>query len=387
MSKSFFRYEDVPLLMASSGEAPVLVFANNATLNVTQAAAPKHFVDDYAISFALQSEDISFVGEEEKTFLMGPPMAPGVKLPQSIEVIKSGSRISYPSGQSLLVAEDVYPGEYYIKVKSTGDTLLRHGEDIEHGEVEVLRNYAAGGAARGTLAVTYYMNTGNIHSFFDVTGLIDPNVYPQVNEGKVTGCLGDYFFDNAYIRDMNFSAQPFQVIQTSVNLDIYGTLRYVEGNAQSIIESYGNASPPLREGQRTVPHAIGTNIEGLPGVGMKYPLSFSYSIAATRNPVFGLPISGNSDEGGEIPVRVAKEQITITANVQGENLDPYLKITGKRADLTIKLEDIGFSEEFTDNNFGNLKDFKIYGVLDSNNLRVAEGGFLAGSATIKQAYR
>ena len=93
---------------------------------------------------------------------------------------------------------------YYIKVKSTGDTTLRYNEDVPHGETEVLRNYAAGAAAKGALAITYYMNTGNIKSFFDVTGLMDSSVYPQVNEGKVTGCLGDYFFDNAYIREMSF---------------------------------------------------------------------------------------------------------------------------------------------------------------------------------------
>ena len=387
MSKPFLRYEDVPLLLASSGQDPVLVFANNATLSVAQPLGAKHFTDDCAISFALQTGDITFVGEEEKTFLMGPPAGPGIKLSDSIEVVKSGSKIVYPGGQSLLVAQDVYPGDYHITVQSTGDTVLRYEEDIEMGEIEVLRNYAAQEAAKGTLAVTYYMNTGNIHSFFDVSGLIDPDVYPQVQEGKVTGCIGDYFFDNAYIRDLSFQAQPFQVIQTSINLDIYGTLRYVEGNGTEIIYNYDKVCPRLREEQLTVPHGMTTNVDGLSDVGIKYPLGFSYSIAATRNTVFELPISGNLDESGEIPTRVSKENIVISANIQGNNLSPYLKITGKRADLTINLQDIGFSKEFTDNNFGKLNEFKIYGVLESNNLRVSEGGFLEGSVSVKQEYR
>ena len=199
MSKVFFRYEDVPLLMASEGQEPVLVFADNATLSASQPINARKFVDDHQISFALQSGDIYFNGAHASGFLMGPPNGPGIKLPNSIEVIKSGSKISYPGGQSLIVNEDVYPGDYHIKVRSTGETTLRYSEDIEYGEVETLRNYSAEGPTKGNLSITYYMNTGNIHSFFDVTGLIDPAVYPQVNEGRVTGCLGDYFFDDAYM--------------------------------------------------------------------------------------------------------------------------------------------------------------------------------------------
>ena len=47
MSKPFLRYDDVPLLMASEGEEPILVFANNATLNVSQQLNVKQYVDDY----------------------------------------------------------------------------------------------------------------------------------------------------------------------------------------------------------------------------------------------------------------------------------------------------------------------------------------------------
>ena len=103
------------------------------------------------------------------------------------------------------------------------------------------------------------------------------------------------------------------------------------------------ACPPRREGQLTVPHAMNTTVDGTSDVGLRYPLNFSYSISATRTPSFDLPISGNSGEAGQFPSRVSKEGITITAQLGGEKLDPYLKITGKRADLTINLRDIGFS--------------------------------------------
>lgn len=383
MSKAFFRYEDVPLLMASEGQSPVLVFADNATLSASQPIDATKFVDDHQISFALQSGDIKFTGAYESGFLMGPPNGPGIKFPNSLEVLKSGSKISYPGGQSLIVSEDVNPGDYHIKVRSTGVTTLRYSEDIENGEIETLRNYSAGGPTKGNLSITYYMNTGNIQSFFDVTGLIDSTIYPQVNEGRVTGCLGDYFFDDAYIREMSFSAQPFQPIQTSVNLDVYGNIRYVAGNAESITSNYGS----LRDQQRTVPSSVNTTIEGSSEVGISYPLSFTYSISADRKTSFQVPVSGNEDPGGELPSRVTKEAINITAKINGERLDPFLKITGKRADLNIKLSDIGFNESFTDNNFGVLKEFKLYGVIDSSNLSVSDAGYLQGGATVKQSYR
>jgi len=408
MSKPFLRYEDAPLLLASEGEDPVLVFANNASLTANQPIDAKKYVEDYQISFARQTGDIYFTGAHESGFLMGPPLGPGTRLPQSIEIIKSGTRISYPSGQKLFVAEDVFPGDYYIKVRSTEATTLRLKEDVENGEIEVYRNYAAQGPVRGNLALTYYMNTGNIDSFFDITGLVDSKAYPRINEGRVTGCLGDYLFDNAYIRDISFSAQPFQIIQTSVNMAVYGNIKYVEGNAKRITDTYTSRDPHcnpsgLRQDQRTVPHAINTKIGGAQDAGINYPLNFSYSIAVNRNPSFTVPVSGDEDPLGEIPTRVTKEAITITARIQGEKLDPYLKITGKRADLTVELSDIGFSKEFTDNNFGLLKKFHLegnlvypqpkpallqdYGVVDEDALSVSEGGFLQGSATIKQAYR
>ena len=37
---------------------------------------------------------------------------------QSIEVIRSGQKIAYPNGQSLIVAKDLEAGDYHIKVRS-----------------------------------------------------------------------------------------------------------------------------------------------------------------------------------------------------------------------------------------------------------------------------
>jgi hypothetical protein len=399
MSKPFYRYEDVPLLIASEGQEPVMIFANRAGLSASQPIQAKKFVDDYNISFALQDEDIYFSGAHESGFLMGPVGGPGVKIPESIENILSGSRISYPGGQSLYTTKDLHPGDYHINVRSTGETLLKFDRDIEYGEVEVLRSYAAGGIVRGSLDITYYMNTGNLHTFADLTGLLDPNVYPQVDESKITGSFGDYIFEDAYLRELSFSAQPFEIIEANLSLDIYGRMIYQSGLSESITNNYGC----IKETQLTVPHAINTKIEGSNDVGINYPLSFDYRISSRRTPEVPIPLSGKMDQDGELPTRVTKEDIDISIRIQGEKLDPFLKISGQRANVVVKLSDIGFSKDFTDNNQGLLKEFNLdgslvhpelpsqelkdYGVVEEDNLTVSEGGFLQGTATIKQSYR
>jgi len=399
MSKPFFRYEDVPLLLAAEGQDPVMVFANRASISASQPLEAKKFIDDYNISFADVSEDVVLSEGDIVDFLLGPPGGPGMKIPESVELIKSGQKIAYPNGQALYVEQDAYAGDYHIKVKATGDTKLDVNKDVPYGEIDALRTYAAQGEIRGRLNITYYMNTGNIHSFADLTGLMDPNIYPQVNESKITGSIGDYKFHDAYLSEMSFSAEPFQVIETNLDLDIYGKMEHVEGWSERVFEDYNC----IREVQYTVPHAMNTKIYGANSVGIQHPLSFNYSIYANQIPEIPLPISGLVDEDGELPTRVAKNEIDITIDLEGERLDPFLKITGQRADVTISLSDIGFEEEFTDNNFGKLKEFKLagnlvlpdavpqeleqYGVVDQDALVVSEGGFLRGRASVRQSYR
>lgn len=397
--KPFYRYEDVPLLLAPEGGDPVMVFANSASISANQPIEARKFVDDYNISFAFQKEDIHFTGAHESGFILGPPSGPGEKMAQSIEVIRSGQKIAYPNGQSLIVAKDLEAGDYHIKVRSTGEMKLDLREDVPYGEVEVVRNHSARGPVRGRLNFSYYMNTGNLHTFADLTGLLDPKIYPQVNEAKMTGCLGDYVFNDIYLTEMSFSASPYKPIEAEANLDVYGKMEYVEGLADKITSNY----ECLKQNQISVPHAVRSEILGTNDVGIQYPLSFDYNISANRIPEIPIPISGNSDLDGELPIRVTKNEIDITINLQGEKLDPFLKITGQRADVTIRLHDIGFSKDFSDNNQGKLKEFRLlgnlvlpeevpeelkqYGVVDQDALTVSEGGFLRGRATVRQSYR
>ena len=68
MAKPFYRYEDVPLLLASEGQEPVMVFANRASISASQPLEAKKFAEDYNISFANVFEDVEFKGVEKVSF-------------------------------------------------------------------------------------------------------------------------------------------------------------------------------------------------------------------------------------------------------------------------------------------------------------------------------
>jgi hypothetical protein len=263
----------------------------------------------------------------------------------------------------------------------------------------VLRTYSANSEVKGRLNVTYYLNSGNLDTFADLTGLVDPKIYPQVNENKITGSLGDYKFHDAYLTELSFSAKPFEIIEANLSLDIYGKMEYHEGWGEEVI----NSSECLKAWQYTVPHAMNTKIYGSNGVGIDYPLSFDYSISARREAEVPVPLSGLIAEDGELPTRVCKNEIDISVTIEGEKLDPFLKISGQRADVRIVLSDIGFDESFSDNNYNKLNEFRLngslfipeavplqlqqHGIKNEDMLSVSEGGYLKGRATIKQSYR
>ncbi|MGY8817448.1 MAG: hypothetical protein ACKVHB_06755, partial [Pseudomonadales bacterium] len=107
MSKPFYRYEDVPVLLATKGSEPIMVFASSAGLSASQPIEAKKFLEDHNISFALQTGDVHFTGAYESGFLMGPRNGPGVRMSESVETIPSGYKIAYPGGQSLYLTEDL----------------------------------------------------------------------------------------------------------------------------------------------------------------------------------------------------------------------------------------------------------------------------------------
>ena len=375
----YIRYEDVPVVIGSLDKDPEFIFANNISFDISQSLEPKRFLDDYVISLA-HTGDLEFSAGDVKTVLMGPPFGPGMKLPSSIETIPSGTLVSFPTGNSLYVESGVGSGDYYVKLRAKEDTLLSLETDMANGEFEVTRNYSTTSPVKGSLSIEFFLNTGTVQSFFNLTGLLGNEIYPKINETKITGFFGNFFFDNGYIESLSFSARAFSPYLANASIALFGNLRYDEDNIDNF---YSN---PDFNKQKTLPHSVGTQVSGLNYVGMDSITAFSYSIDCARSYGFEMPTGGNSSESGTVPVRGSKKEIDINCRLMGNNLNPYLTLSGKRAQIKVNVEDIGF-KKFTDQSSALLHQFETYGVIQSENISAGAGGYLEGSVTTKQTYR
>ena len=375
----YIRYEDVPVVIGSLDKDPEFIFANNVSLDINQSLEPKRFLDDYVLSLA-HTGDLEFTAGDVKTVLMGPPFGPGMKLPSSIETIPSGTLVSFPTGNKLYVESGVGSGDYYVKLRAKEDTLISLETDMANGEFEVIRNYSTTSPIKGSLSIDFFLNTGTVQSFFNLTGLLGNEIYPQVNETKITGFFGNFFFNDGYIESLSFSTRAFSPYLANASIALFGNLRYDENNIDNF---YSN---PDFNKQKTFPHAVGTQISGLNYVGMDSITAFSYSIECSRSYGFEIPTGGNSSESGVVPVRGSKKQIDINCRLAGNNLNPYLTLSGKRAKIKVNVEDIGF-KKFTDQSSGLLHMFEVYGPINSQSMTVSEGGYLEGNVSVDQAYR
>ena len=375
----YIRYEDVPVVIGSLDKDPEFIFANNISLDINQSLEPKRFLDDYVLSLA-HTGDLEFTAGDVKTVLMGPPFGPGMKLPSSIETIPSGTLVSFPTGNKLYVESGVGSGDYYVKLRAKEDTLISLETDMANGEFEVIRNYSTTSPIKGSLNIDFFLNTGTVQSFFNLTGLLGNEIYPQVNETKITGFFGNFFFNDGYIESLSFSTRAFSPYLANASIALFGNLRYDENNIDNF---YSN---PDFNKQKTLPHAVGTQVSGLNYVGMDSITAFSYSIECSRSYGFEIPTGGNSSESGVVPVRGSKKQIDINCRLAGNNLNPYLTLSGKRAKIKVNVEDIGF-KKFTDQSSGFLHMFEAYGPINSQSMTVSEGGYLEGTVSVDQAYR
>lgn len=375
----YIRYEDVPVVIGSLDKDPEFIFANSLSFDISQSLEPKRFLDDYVLSLA-HTGDLEFAAGDVKTILMGPPFGPGMKMPSSIEYIPSGTPVSFPTGNRLYVESGVASGDYYVKLRAKEGTLLSLDTDMANGEFEVIRNYSTTSPIKGSLSIEFFINTGSLQSFFNLTGLLGDEIYPKVNETKITGFFGNFFFDNGYMESLSFSTKAFSPYLANASIALFGNLRYDKDN----IDNFYN-NPDFNK-QKTLPHAVGTKVSGLNYVGMDSITAFSYSINCSRSYGFEIPTGGNSSESGIVPVRGSKKEIDINCRLMGNNLNPYLTLSGKRAEIKVNVEDIGF-KGFSDQSSGLLHQFDAYGVIGKEDLSVSQGGFLEGSVNIKQTYR
>ena len=227
----YIRYEDVPVVIGSLDKDPEFIFANNISLDINQSLEPKRFLDDYVLSLA-HTGDLEFTAGDVKTVLMGPPFGPGMKLPSSIETIPSGTLVSFPTGNKLYVESGVGSGDYYVKLRAKEDTLISLETDMANGEFEVIRNYSTTSPIKGSLNIDFFLNTGTVQSFFNLTGLLGNEIYPQVNETKITGFFGNFFFNDGYIESLSFSTRAFSPYLANASIALFGNLRYDENNIE-----------------------------------------------------------------------------------------------------------------------------------------------------------
>jgi hypothetical protein len=385
----FLPYEDVPLYLSVNGGEGEYIFAESASLSVSQPLEVTRQTDDNLIQICefgfgqnMQYSSPNFISGVNHSVCLGPTDGPPKPLATSIFKIPSGTKVSFPNNKNLYFTHDVSPeGDDFIvdlHAKSGGWTLTE--EESQSGYFEPIFNYVSTGPVQGSLDVSFYPNTGNLKSFFNITGLSDPLKYPPIDEEKITGFLGDFAFHNAYLTSYGFALQPNGISQASASFVIFGELT----KNSSLTSNY--YSSDLYQ-QQSIPHGETSQIVGHSPLGLNHPIAFSYSMNVQRNAIFLSP-TGIDHAEGRIPVRVTKSNTNIQLTIDGDNLDPNILsegFNGKRANITAELSDLNY-DGFSDNSNGLMNKFSCSGVITSQSLSVSSAGYLNGSISVNQSY-
>ena len=371
---------------SSIGDAEY-IFASSASLSVRQPSAPKRYVDDNKIricqfgngeagSFPFTSP--TFTNGSTSIACFGPTSGPPKPLSTSIFKIPKDTKITFPNQKHLYFDHDVFPDgyDYLARLRSTsGSWTLTEGE-AQSGYFEPIYDYSTTGPAVGTLDVSFYPGTDNLESFFNITGITRPQVFPPLGEDKITGHLGDFKFSDAYLKSLKFSVGSNAIVSASASFDIYGPLV----KDTNLTSNYYDTTNMYQ--QKSIPHGQNSEIIGTTALGINHPISFNYNINVERVPRIKL--------GDSIPSRVSKKATTIEMSVAGNNLDPSLltdAVSGKRANLTVFLKDLNYQNFTGDNTFGLMKTFNCSGIIESQSLSVSSDGYLNGSISVKQHLR
>jgi hypothetical protein len=227
--------------------------------------------------------------------------------------------------------------------------------------------------------VSFYVNSGNLPNFFNITGLSNPATYPPIDEERITGFLGNFRFDNAYLKTFSFSLSPNSISRANASFEIYGTLT----EDTSLIPDYYSSS--LYQ-QQSVPHGMGSEVVGVTDHGVSHLTNFSYSMKVNRLAKFSLGTGDRTSSQGLIPTRVAKLDTNISMSLEGESINPNIfsdDFGGERANVTVSLKDLNYSN-FEDNSQGLMSTFKCSGIVVDQSLQVSNQGYLKGSISLDQ---
>lgn len=406
---SFLPFEDVPLYLGVHGHSGHFIFAESASLSVSQPLSVSRQIDDnilqiasYGLGTNMVYAPLNFTPNANTMVVLGPTNGPPQPLATSISMISGDSKITFPRNKELFFSDDIEPNgsNYIIRLYSTSGFNLT-AEEAQSGVFNPQYRYHSQGPAVGSLDVNFYFNTGNLLSIFNITGQSDPSIFPPIDEERITGYIGNFRFSHAYLKSLNFSLSPNSLSQASASFDIYGTLE----EDDTIVDEYFNSD---LYAQQSVPHGQESQIIGTSDLGIDHPVSFQYSINVERTPRYGIPnridysnaklsndrSNDNASYGNFlVPDRVTKKRTTIQMSVEGEGLNPEILedgFDGKPVDLEVQLFDLnyndyGFEGTFNDDNKnGFMHTFKCNGVLVEQALSINSAGYLVGSVSAMQ---
>ena len=392
----FLPYEDVPLFLGSEdGNDSEYIFAESASLSLSQPLRSVRYTDDNVLQIcafnngnSVEYTSPTFNSDTFHTALLGPSGGPPQPLSTSIYKIPSGTKITFPNDKHLYFSGDVFPDghNYLVNLQSKDSTWNLSEGEAQSGYFDPVYNYVADGPVQGTLDVNFYINTGNLKSFFNITGL--SSSFPPIDEQKLTGFFGNFKFSCAHLNSLDFSLSPNSISQAKATFAVYGVLE----EDTTITDTY--YSSDLYQ-QQSIPHGEDSSVIGASQVGIDHPVSFSYNISVDRTPTYCTPTGkylrsdGTYNPTGDLPKRVSKKSVSITTSIAGENIDPNILsegLNGKRANIDIHLQDLNY-QNFEDNSNGFLHAFNSSGVITEQSLSVNSAGYLNGSVKINQLFR
>lgn len=384
----FLPYEDVPLYLGVSGHSGEYILAESASLSVSQDLKTSRHIDDNIIQICQFDHgdnypyvSPSFLKGSSHIACLGPSGGPPQPLSTSIFKIPEGTKISFPNGKELFFENDILPDghNYLVNLISKSGTWTLSKEEASSGYFQPIFNHSTTAPVKGSLDVSFYPNTGNLQSFFNITGISDPKKYPPIDEERITGFLGDFKFSDVYLESFRFSVSPNSISQAQARFTVYGELE----KDSSISDSY--YSSELYK-QQSIPHGRYTSLIGTSDLGIDNPVKFDYTISVNREARFIAPTGSSYESNGSTPVRVSKKGTTINMKINGENIDPNILengFNGKRANLKVYLKDLSYSS-FEDNSNGLLNTFECSGVINSQSLSVNSNGYLNGGVSVFQ---
>lgn len=385
----FLPYEDVPLFLAINGKEGEHIFAESVTLSIDNNLSPNRQIDDNLIQICefgsgsnMQYVSPTFAIGTNYTATMGPTDGPPRPIATSIHKIPADTKVTFPNGKHLYFANDIHPDgqDYLVNFYTLSGNWQLSAEEAQQGYFEPLFNYSQTQAVQGNLNVNFYLNTGNLQNFFDITGLSDLTAYPPIDEEKITGYFGDFTFSDAYLNSLSFSLSPNSISQASASFMVFGNLSKNENISRDYYSS------DLYQ-QQSIAHGETSKIIGHTDLGMNHPISFSYSIQTSRTLKYVCPIDKN-DNAGLVPVRVSKDSTIIDMSIEGDNLSPDIISegpNGSRANLKAILSDLNY-DNFEDNSNGFMHEFNCNGAVVSKSLSINSQGYLNGSISVRQQY-